>query len=152
MITLKERELIVKLNTQRKNQQEIADLIGCSQPTVHKWITRFKQGKTLDTLPRSGRPTKLTKQKLKQLKKKIVAEIEATNEQFCSINTKQIGELIHQEIGEIYSLRHVERIMHKIGFSLITPRPQHIRHDQEKIDKFRNEFKKNLKRHTWVMN
>src|SRR3990167_3532592 len=152
MITLKERELIVRLHTQRKNQQEIADLIGCSQPTVHKWITRFKRGKTLDTLPRSGRPTKLTKQKLKQLKKKLVAEIEATNEQFCSINTKQIGELIHQEIGEIYSLRHVERIMHKIGFSLITPRPQHLRHDQKKVDQFRDEFKKKSKRNTWAMN
>ncbi len=151
MISIKEREFIVRLHQQEKNQQEIADLIGCSQPTVHKWITRFKRGKTLDTLPRSGKPTKLTKQKLKQLKKKIVAEVEAANDKFCSINTKHIGKMIYQEVGELYSLRHVERIMHKLGFSLITPRPQHVRHDQKKVDKFRDEFKKNSKRNIWAM-
>lgn len=151
MITIKERELIVRLHQQKKKQQEIADLIGYSQPTVHKWIARFERGKTLQTLPRSGRPTKLTEKRLSKLKKKIVSQIETANSEFCSVSTKQIGKLIHQEVGKLYSLRHVERIMHKLGFSLITPRPQHVRHDQEKVDKFRDEFKKNSNRNMWVM-
>lgn len=40
-------------------------------------------------------------------------------------------------------MRHIERIIHRLGFSLITPRPQHLRHDQKKVDNFRDEFKKN---------
>src|SRR3989344_702804 len=144
MISIKERELIVKLHQQEKNQQEIADLIGCSQPTVHKWVMRFKRGKTLHTLPRIGRPTKLTKQNLAKLKKEA-------NDDYCSVSTKQVNDLVHKEIGEVYSLRHVERIMHKIGFSLITPRPQHIRHDQKRVDAFRREFKKNSNRSMWAM-
>ncbi|MBU2589226.1 MAG: helix-turn-helix domain-containing protein [Nanoarchaeota archaeon] len=36
MLSIKEREQIVKWHQQGKNQQEIADLIGCSQPTAHK--------------------------------------------------------------------------------------------------------------------
>lgn len=152
MITVKEREIIVMLHQQQKNQQEIADLIGCSQPTAHRWITRFERGKTLETLPRSGRPTKLTTKTLSRLKKKIATKIEAANDEFCSVNTKEIRKIIHRDIGELYSLRHVERIMHKIGFSLITPRPQHLRHDQEKVDKFRDEFKKNLRRSIWAAN
>ena len=151
MISIKERELIVRLHQQGKNQQEIADLIGCSQPTVHKWITRFKRGKTLDTLPRSGRPTKLTKNNLARIKKKLLANIREANDSYCSVSTKQLKGLIHKEIGKLYSLRHVERIMHKLGFSLITPRPQHLRHDQEKVDAFRKEFKKNLNRNMWIM-
>ena len=152
MISIKERELIVRLHQQEKNQQEIADLIGCSQPTVHKWIIRFKKGKTLHTLPRSGRPTKLTKQNLAKLKNKILINIKKANDSYCSVSTKQVKAFIHKEIGEIYSLRHVERIMHKLGFSLITPRPQHIRHDQKKVDTFRKEFKKNSNRSMWAMN
>jgi len=31
------------------------------------------------------------------------------------------------------------------------PRPQHLKHDQEKVDKFRDEFKKNSNRNMWVM-
>jgi len=152
MITIKEREFIIKFHQQGKNQQEIADLIGCSQPTVHKWITRFKRGKTLNTLPRSGRPTKLTKEILNQLKAKIHTKIKFENNKYCSVNTKEVKKLIKKEIDEDYSMRHIERIMHRLGFSLITPRPQHLRHDQEKVDKFRDEFKKNFKRSMWTMN
>jgi len=152
MISKKERELIVKLHQKGKKQQEIADLIGCSQPTVHKWITRSKMGKTLETLPRSGRPTKLTKKVLSQLKDKILTNIQSANNKYGSVSTKQIKKLVQKEIGEDYTIRHIERIMHKLGFSLITPRPQHLRHDQDKVDEFRDEFKKNFNRNMWVMN
>ena len=151
MLSKKERELIISLHDKKKNQEEISELIGCSQPTVHRWIKHNSHGRTLDTLPKSGRPTKLTKNNIAKLKKKIVATVESANKDFCSVNTKQIGKIIHQEIGEMYSLRHVERIMHKLGFSLIAPRPQHLRHDQEKVDKFREEFKKNSNRRIWAM-
>ena len=151
MLDAKEREIIVKLHNNGKGQGEISRLIGCSQPTVHRWIKCGLAGRTLQTLSRSGRPTKLTKKAISGLKKKIVAEIEAANDEFCSVNTKEIRKLIHRDIGEFYSLRHVERIMHKLGFSLITPRPQHLRHDQAKVDRFRDEFKKNLHRRIWAM-
>lgn len=151
MISLKERELIVKLHQQGKHQQEIADLLGCSQPTVHKWVVRSKKGKTLNTLPRSGRPTKLTKSVLSQLKDKISEKVTTANSDFCSVSTKEVEKIIRQETSKTYSLRHVERIMHKLGFSLITPRPQHLRHDQQKVDQFREEFKKNFNRSMWGM-
>lgn len=151
MLEVKDREMILKLHKNGKNQEEISRLVGCSQPTVHRWIKHDLAGRTLQTLPRSGRPTQLTKKTLDRLKKKIVAKIETANDEFCSVSTKEIRNMIHQEVGKLYSIRHVERIMHKLGFSLITPRPQHLRHDQEKVDRFRDEFKKNLHRRTWAM-
>ena len=151
MINLKERGLIIQWDEKGKTQQEIAELLNCHQSSVSRFLKKYEHKKMIENLPRSGRPTKLTKKKIKQLKTKILAEIKSANKEFCSVNTKQIGKMIHQEVGEIYSLRHVERIMHKLGFSLITPRPQHLRHDQEKVDKFRDEFKKNSKRNTWTM-
>ena len=151
MLSVKERELIIKLSNQGKKQEEISELIGCSQPTVHRWIKHGLYGRTLKTLPRSGRPTKLTQQNLAKLRKKILTNIRKANNEYCSVSTKELKDFISKEIGEIYSLRHVERIMHKLGFSLITPRPQHLRHDQIKVDKFRDEFKKNSSRSIWVM-
>ena len=151
MISIKERKLIIQWNEKGKTQQEIAELLNCHQSSVSRFLRKYKLKGIVQNLPRSGRPTKLTEKTIRQLKKKIVTKIESANDEFCSINTKQIGELIHQEIGELYSLRHVERIMHKLGFSLITPRPQHLRHDQVKVDKFRGEFKKNSHRRMWAM-
>ena len=151
MISVKEREIILKLHRQGKKQQDIADLIGCSQPTVHKWIKLSSSRPGLQTLPRSGRPTKLSAKKMVDLKDFITRKVKQVNEQYCSLDTKQLREIIKQEVGEEYTLRHVERIMHRLGFSRITPRPQHLRHDQEKVDTFRDEFKKKLKKNTWIM-
>lgn len=152
MLSVKERELIINLHNKSKKQEEISELIGCSQPTVHRWIKHGLFGRTLETLPRSGRPTKLTKKNLAKLKNKILTNVKEANNRYCSVSTKQIKDLITDEIGEVYSLRHVERIMHKIGFSLIKPRPQHLKHDQKKVDAFRDEFKKNSNRNMWAMN
>lgn len=152
MISIKERELIIKWNKNGKNQQEIAELLNCHQSSVSRFLNKYKSKGVVENLPRSGRPTKLTKKNLERLKDKILSNIKAANNKYCSVSTKQVKKLVRQEIGENYSMRHIERIMHKSGFSLITPRPQHLRHDQEKVNNFRDEFKKNLKRSMWIMN
>ena len=151
MLTKHQREIIIKLKQDGKKQQQIAQLIGCSQAAVSKWITKYESGRTLETLPRSGRPTRLTKSKLNKLRSKLLSEVKAANKKYCSLNTKQLGEIIKREVGNAYSIRHVERLMHKLGFSLIKPRPSHLRHDQKKVDTFRDEFKKNFNRNTWVL-
>ena len=151
MLTKQQRELIIKLKQDGKTQQQIANLIGCSQAAVSKWITKYGSGRTLDTLPRSGRPTKLTKGKIRTLRKKLLSEVKSANKDYCSLSTKQLSEIIKKEVGRIYSVRHIERIMHKLGFSLIKPRSRHIRHDQRMVEEFRGKFKKNFKGNTWVL-
>ena len=151
MISIKERELILKWNEEGKDQQEIADLLKCHQTSVGRFLNKNKQKGILENLPRSGRPTKLTKATLSQLKEKISTKIKRANDKFCSVRTVEIRKVIHQEVGKEYSMRHIERIMHQLGFSLVTPRSQHIRHDQEKVDLFRDEFKKKFNRSTWGM-
>lgn len=151
MLTQQQRELIVRLDQDGKKQQQIAKLIGCSQATVSKWISKYKSGRTLATLPRSGRPSKLTDAVLTKLKRRLLRAIRAANEHYCSLSTKELGEIIKKEIGVQYSLRHIERIMHRLGFSLIKPRPKHIKQDPEKVAQFKVEFKKNSNRNTWVL-
>src|SRR3989344_3893306 len=151
MLSIEQRRVIIQLDNKRKTQQEIAELLDCNQSSVSRLLDKYKHKGSVKDLPRSGRPTKLTKQNLAKLKSKILTNIKKANDSYCSVNTKQVKDLISREIGEVYSLRHVERIMHRLGFSLITPRPQHLRHDQGKVDAFRDEFKKNFNRSMWVM-
>jgi len=151
MLNLTQRELIIKLAKQGKKQQDIAGIIGCSQPSVNLWLQREKQGFSLKTLPRSGRPTLLTKKTLAKLKKEFIQEARTANKNFCSIDTKQFSEIIEKKTKKKYYTRHVEKKTHKVDFSRITPRPQHIKNDPKKVKEFRTEFKKNLKQNTWVM-
>jgi len=151
MLNLTQKELIVKLSKQQKKQQEIAEIVGCSQPTVNFWIQRSKKAFSLEALPRSGRPTPLTKKTLTKLKKEFIKEVKDANKNFCSISTKQFSQMINTKTKKDYSPRHLRRILHKLDFSRITPRSQHIKNDPEKIAEFRQDFKKNLKQSIWVM-
>lgn len=151
MIPINERKLVIQWDEEGKTQQEIARLLHCHQTSVCRLLKRYKLTGLIQDLSRSGRPTKLTRQNLVRLKDKVIAKIREVNNEYCSVSTKQVGNIIRQEIGETYSLRHIERIMHNLGFSLITPRPQHLRHDQAKVDAFRDEFKKKLQRSMWGM-
>ncbi len=151
MLTKQEREFIIKLHEDGKKQERIAQLLGCSQAAVSKWISKYRAGRTLATLPRSGRPTPLTKETLASLKEDFAKKARAANKNFCSINTKIFSELVQKKTGRNYTTRHVERILHKLDFSRITPRSQHIKNDPAKVAAFRDEFKKNLKQNIWVM-
>ena len=151
MINLQTRELVLKWVKVGKTQQQIADLVGCNQSSISRLIDKFDKTGQIRNLPRSGRPTPLTKRNLAKLKMEFAKKAREANKNYCSINTKQFSELIQQETGKIYSNRHVERIMHKLDFSRITPRSQHIKNDLKKVEEFRREFKKKLKRNTWIM-
>ena len=148
---IKERELILKLYNEGKRQEEIASILGCSQQKVSFWIRRYKKTGKLNNKPRPGRPTILTKKKLSSLKKIITSRIIEANVKHSGITSKKIKKIIESETGKEYTLRHIQRLLHKMQFSLITPRVSHIRKDPEKIKKFRDEFKKNSNQNMWTI-
>ena len=151
MINLQTRELVLRWAREGKKQQQIAALAGCNQSAISRLMHKFRKTGSLKNLQRSGRPTPLTEKTLTNLRLKLKKEARSANKRFCSIDTKQFSQIIENETNKKYSTRHVERILHKLDFSRITPRPQHIKNDPKKVQDFREEFKKNLKRSIWVM-
>jgi len=145
MINLQTRELVLKWTKKGKTQQQIADLVGCNQSAISRLIVKYNKTGNVKNLPRSGRPTPLTKNTLAKLKIEFKKKARAANKNFCSIDVKQFSQIIEKEANRKYSPRHVERILHRLDFSRITPRPQHIKNDPKKVNEFREEFKKNLK-------
>ena len=89
MLTKQQRELIIKLKQDGKRQQQISHLIGCSQAAVSKWISKHKSGRTLETLQRSGRPTKLSKARLDKLRMKLIDEVKRAFSEFNRVLRKQ---------------------------------------------------------------
>lgn len=144
---IKERELIIKLAAEKKTCRDIADILGISKSKVSYWINRHKKTGCLIDKPKSGRPTPLTKQNLEELKSLLRSKVLAMKSP--KISSKEVLALIEQKAKKRYTIRHAERIMHKIGLSLITPRVSHIKKDVKAQEKFRDGFKKNLKKSTW---
>lgn len=148
---MKERELIVKLYNEGKKQDDIASILGCSQSKVSFWLIRYRKSGNLNNRLRSGRPTKLSAEKLSSLKKKIAKSLIEANKKHSGVTSKEIKQIIEKEACKPYSLRHIQRLLHKMGFSLITPRTSHIKHNKEAVEKFRSEFKKNSNDPIWTI-
>jgi len=151
MINLQTRELVLKWNREGKKQQEIAALVGCNQSAICRLISKYEKTGSVKNLPRSGRPTLLTKKNLAKLKKEFTRRAKEANENYWSIDVPQFSQIITQKTGKKYTPRHVKRILHKLDFSRITPRPQHIKNDPKKVAEFREAFKKKPRQNMWVM-
>lgn len=146
----KERELIVKLREDGKTCVEVAEILGVCKSSVSFWTRRYNKTGCLEDKPRKGRPTPLTEEKLQEMKEKIKETVLEHNDR-AGLSSKEILVFIKKETGRTYTIRHVERLLHRMGFSLITPRVNHIRKDEKAQEKFREEFKKNYKTSMWTI-
>ena len=145
----KERELIIDLLKKGKKCRDIGDILGVSKSKVSFWNQRFRKTGNLQDKPRSGKPTSLTKEKLADVAEMLRDKV-AIAKNKAGFSSKEVLELLEKEGGKSYTLRHAERLLHKMGLSLITPRTSHVRHDEKAVAKFRTDFKKNFNRSTWV--
>lgn len=145
----KERELIIKLHKEKNSTYQIARILGVSQTKASFWIRRHDKTGSLEDKPRSGRPTPLNNEVLRSIAEAIKSQLVQAKGK-TGATSKEVLALIESQINKKYTLRHAERILHKTGFSLITPRVSHIRKDEKAQQKFREEFKKNLNRNTWT--
>ena len=145
----KERELIIELYNKKKSTYQIADILDISQTKASFWIRRYIKTGSLENKPRSGRPTPLTRGELNSLANTIKSKV--LQPKRAGISSKEVLQLVESKIKRKYSLRHAQRLLHKMGFSLITPRVSHIRKDEKAQDKFRKEFKKNFDKNMWAI-
>ena len=146
----KERELIVSLHKKGNTTRYIANILDISKSKSAFWVKRYNETGSLKNKPRSGRPSPLNKKTLNFIAGAIKSQI-LESEGKAGVNSKEVLQLIKAKTGKKYTLRHVQRLMHRMGFSLITPRVNHIRKDKEAQDKFRREFKKKFKKNTWAI-
>jgi len=146
----KERELIIKLRKEGKTCIEVGKILDISKSAVSYWSRRYDETGCLEDRPRPGRPTPLTDEKLQYLKEKITNVILKQNDR-AGLSSKEVLLFVKKETGKTYTPRHIERLLHKMGFSLITPRIHHIRKDKKTQEQFREDFKKNYNKNMWTI-
>ena len=153
---IKERELIIKLHfVDKKKTREIGELLGTSKSKVSYWICKYKKGLSLEDEPRSGRPSKLTKEELNELKK--ILQKKPSKKRFggqsMGWTTKMVAQYIKDKYNISYTQRNVIKILHKCGLSLITPRSQHAKDSKLARIAFKEDMgKKTSKRVFWAYN
>lgn len=144
---IKERELIIKLAKEGKACREIASLLAVSKSKASFWIVRYAETNSLEDKPKSGRPTKLTNERLSDISEKIKSKLKEQKNK-AGFSSKEVLDILEEETGKRYTLRHARRLLHNMGFSLITPQVSHIKKDKNAQNKFREELKKNFRWNT----
>jgi transposase len=114
---------LILLVTKGMTSQTVAQLFGEPLRNVQRWVKEFNE-KGLESLKdheRPGRPTRLTKHQLGELK----ADIEKDPLQFGFTQGFWDGPILADHIQRKYelliSVRQCQRIFHKFGYSLMRP-------------------------------
>lgn len=126
--------------------QAVMDVTGAAQRTVFDWIAKYNRGGIDELLdrPRSGRPMFLDAGQLKQLAERI--EAGPVEKDVVSVfNAATVDQLVEKEFGVLYSLRGIQLLLGRMGFSYQCPRPVHENSDPEVQEAFKKNFPKGWK-------
>lgn len=131
------------LRKEGKTLSEISDSIQKPIMTVSDWLKRIEKDglKRIYDRKQSGRPSRLTKDELKKLKKILIESPESQGIPFRVWTTSLVQYIINKTFGVLYKVRNVLNIVKKLGFSFKVPRQENIRKNKKAVE----EFKKNSK-------
>lgn len=124
----------------------VMDVTGAAQRTVFDWIAKYNRGGIDELLdrPRSGRPMFLDAGQLKQLAERI--EAGPVEKDVVSVfNAATVDQLVEKEFGVLYSLRGIQLLLGRMGFSYQCPRPVHENSDPEVQEAFKKTSPKGWK-------
>lgn len=145
------RQNIIKLHNKGKKQTEISYLLDVPQSTVSYWIINYRKEKRLTDKPRSGRPAQLTKKEKKELKSVLLDfPPKRFGGESLGWTTKMAMQYVKDTFNVKYGMRQMQKLFHKFGIKLITPRSEHIKASHAARVVYRMDFKKNSKRNIWV--
>ncbi len=125
---------------------QIMTVTGDSRRAIQQWVRKYnKQGiDGLKDQPRPGQPTKLPRKAELKLRKRIETG-PTENDGVSVLNGPAIRRIVEREFGVLYSRQGLYDLLHRLGYSCLSPRPQHENADPQ----MQKQFKKTSQKH-WI--
>lgn len=126
------------LGFQGRSSQEIGDALGVSSRSARDWVKRYNAGgvDALQEQPGRGRPTRLKAEDCSSFCARVEAGAQP-GDGICSLRGSDIQRILEQEFDALYSLSGVYRLLHRLGYSSLMPRPRHVQADAERQETFK---------------
>lgn len=134
------------------DRERIAATAGRSRQFVDQWAGRYRRGGIAALLPRKqpGRVARLTPQQVQDLKQRLDAGPVQGVDARCVFFGQDICRLIEREFGQIYSLSGVYKLLERIGYSWLCPRPRHPQGDPAEQEAFKKTSPSGSSRFVWI--
>jgi transposase len=123
---------------------QIVQMTGYPRRTVQRWIARYNQAgiKGLIDKPQTGRPTKLSVDKQEQFCNQVDA---GPFDAKATLYGRDIQRILEKDFGVIYTLDGVYKLLHRLGYSCLKPRPRHEKADPQLQDAFKKTLQESWK-------
>ena len=128
-------------------REQIAATVGRSRQFVDQWVGRYRKG-GIDALVPKRQPGASRRLNAEQ-EAQLSAMLEAgppPEEGIAAYNGPILRERIEQRFGKVYSLAGVYKLLHRLGFNDLMPRPRHPDVDPAALQ----DFKKTSCRGAWL--
>ncbi len=119
---------------------EVARRLGRSPRFVDEWAGRYRRGGLAALTPGKppGQRPKLTPEQVVKLKERIAAG-PTDADGVCTLRGKDIVRILEAEFGVKHTIGSIYSVLHRIGYSCLTPRPRHEKNDPQAIESFKAE-------------
>jgi len=121
-----------------KSAPEIAVLLGYRRRTIQTWVYAYnKHGlKGLQDTSGRGQRCRLNADQLQWLRQRL--EEGPSSESGLSVfHGKDIQRLIEQQFGVTYHLHSIYKLLHRLGYSYVSSRPEHPKGDPKARETFK---------------
>jgi transposase len=131
---VRQRVLAIRLIVMGQTVPQAAPMVGLKERQVRNWVHRFG-AEGLDGLrdrPRPGQPKHLPTEKEDAFRARIRRPPRG-----MILHGLDIQRLLKEEFGAAYKLSGVYFLLHRLGFSSLSPRPLHPQTDKDSQDDFK---------------
>ena len=128
----------VILAKQGDTAPEIARALGVSRRAVQAWVAAYNRGglEALPDRPHPGRTPILPRDQEVRFLERIDAP-PRPEDGVCELRGTDIRRILEQEFAARYSLSGVYKLLHRLGYNDLMPRPQHPDADPEAQEFFK---------------
>ena len=119
-------------------REQIAAAVGRSRQFVDQWVGRYRRGGLDALVPKrqKGAPRRLSGEQEAQLCVMLDAG-PPPEEGISAYNGPILKEKIEELFGKVYSLNGVYKLLHRLGYNDLMPRPHHPDTDPAALEEFK---------------
>lgn len=129
------RRLQAIISSKDHNISVVSSVFGITRATLTKWIKDFEKESISGLLVKSGRGRK------KIFNHQNDQEIRNIIKNNPNITAKSLQKIIDNKLNIKVGIATIYRLMHRLGFSYITPRKNHYKQDKNEVDIFKKNSK-----------